>query len=52
MSLAIELQGSLTRGATVFDQRGIERWQNNIDVIDSVDTHGVLDYLGQIVRNA
>jgi len=52
MSLAIELQGALTRGATVFDQRGIERWQNNIDVIDSVDTHGVLDYLGQIVRNA
>jgi inosine-uridine nucleoside N-ribohydrolase len=51
MSLAIELQGALTRGATVFDQRGIERWQNNIDVIDSVDTHGVLDYLGQIVRN-
>ncbi len=51
MSLAIELHGSLTRGATVFDQRGIERWQNNIDVIDSVDTHGVLDYLGQIVRN-
>lgn len=52
MSLAIELHGSLTRGATVFDQRGIERWQNNIDVIDSVDTQGVLDYLGQIVRNA
>lgn len=51
MSLAIELHGSLTRGATVFDRRGIERWQNNIDVIDSVDTHGVLDYLGQIVRN-
>ena len=52
MSLAIELQGALTRGATVFDQRGIERWQKNIDVVDSVDTHGVLDYLGQIVRNA
>ncbi|NQV27184.1 MAG: nucleoside hydrolase [Rhodopirellula sp.] len=52
MSLAIELQGSLTRGVTVFDQRGIERWQNNIDVIDSVDTHGVLDYLSQVVRNA
>lgn len=52
MSMAIELQGTLTRGATVFDQRGIERWQNNIDVIDSVDTHGVLDYVGQIVRNA
>jgi inosine-uridine nucleoside N-ribohydrolase len=52
MSLAIELQGSLTRGVTVFDRRGIERWQNNIDVVDSVDTHGVLDYLGQIVRNA
>lgn len=52
MSLAIELQGALTRGATVFDQRGIERWQKNIDVVDSVDIHGVLDYLGQIVRNA
>ena len=52
MSLTIELQGALTRGATIFDQRGIERWQNNIDVIDSVDTHGVLDYLGQIVKNA
>ena len=52
MSLAIELQGSLTRGATVFDRRGIERWQKNIDVVDTVDTHGVLDYLGQITRNA
>jgi inosine-uridine nucleoside N-ribohydrolase len=52
MSLAIELQGALTRGATVFDQRGIERWQKNIDVVDSVDTQGVLDYLAQVVRNA
>lgn len=51
MSLSVELEGTLTRGATVFDLRSIERWQKNIDVVDSVDTHGVLDYLAQVVRN-
>lgn len=52
MSLEIELQGTLTRGATIFDRRGLERWQNNIDVVDSVDPHGVLDYLAQVAQNA
>lgn len=50
MSLGVELHGTLTRGATVFDQRGIDRWQTNIDVINSVDTQGVLDYFAQVSR--
>ena len=51
MCVEVELRGELTRGATVFDQRGIDRWQSNIDVIDSVDPQGVLDYFAQVARN-
>jgi inosine-uridine nucleoside N-ribohydrolase len=50
MLLDIELAGELTRGATVFDRRGIQQWQANIDVVTSVDLQGVYDYLTRLIR--
>ena len=50
MHLDIEVSGELTRGATVFDRRGRENRQPNIDVLTQVDTVGVRDYLTRLVR--
>lgn len=52
MALDVETSGELTRGMTVFDRRGIRQWQTNIDVVQSVDSQGVLDYFTEVVRNA
>ncbi|MCA9088777.1 MAG: nucleoside hydrolase [Planctomycetaceae bacterium] len=48
--LDVELAGELTRGATVVDRRGIERWQTNIDVLFDVDLQGVMDYVQRLLR--
>ena len=50
MLVGIEQSGTLTRGATVIDQRRIPRWQTNCEVVESVDAQGVLDYFGQLAR--
>jgi len=50
MSIDIEQEGELTRGAAVFDRRGIPRWQQNIDVLTTVDSQGVLDYLTRVLK--
>jgi inosine-uridine nucleoside N-ribohydrolase len=50
MAVDVETHGKLTRGMTVFDRRGIQQWQTNIDVLVDVDTQGVLDYFADIVR--
>lgn len=50
MNLAIESAGHLTRGATVFDQRRIPRWQTNVDVVDEIDVQGVLDYVARVLQ--
>jgi len=52
LSIDVEIAGELTRGMTVFDRRGIARRQPNIDVLVSVDTVGVRDYLTRLVRAA
>ena len=52
MAIDIETKGELTRGMTVCDQRGIMRWQHNIDVATSVDTQGVLDYFAGILKTS
>jgi inosine-uridine nucleoside N-ribohydrolase len=52
MSVDVELGGELTRGATVFDRRGIQRWQTNIDVLTDVDVQGVIDYVTRVIRAA
>ncbi len=50
MLVGIEQGGTLTRGATVIDQRRIPRWQTNCEVVESVDAQGVLDYFGHLAR--
>ncbi|MCH8830500.1 MAG: nucleoside hydrolase [Planctomycetes bacterium] len=52
MSVEVETSGDLTRGMTVFDRRGIPQWQENIDVLNDVDTQGVLDYFDRIVAGS
>ena len=52
MAVDIETSGELTRGMTVFDRRGTQQWQTNIDVATEVDQQGVLDYLARIVKSA
>lgn len=50
MSLDIEIRDGLCRGVTVFDRRRTRQWKTNIDVVDSVDVQGVLDYFGRMLR--
>lgn len=38
----VEVQGELTLGATIFDQRPTAEWRPNIDVATSVDSAGVI----------
>ncbi|WP_437230908.1 nucleoside hydrolase [Planctomicrobium sp. SH661] len=52
MRIDVEVAGELTRGMTVFDRRGAEFRQPNIDVLTEVDTVGVRDYLTQLIRAA
>jgi len=52
MLVGIEQNGTLTRGATIIDQRRIPRWQTNCEVVESVDAQGVLDYFGQLARRS
>jgi inosine-uridine nucleoside N-ribohydrolase len=52
LSVDVETRGELTRGMTVFDRRGIPRWQANIDAALDVDAQGVLDYLSSIVAGS
>ena len=52
MYVDVELQAELTRGATIFDRRGtIPRSQRNIEVVNSVDSHGVLDYVTRVLKS-
>lgn len=48
----VEVQGELTRGATVFDRRGVDQWQTNIEIATDIDAQGVIDYLIRTVRGA
>ncbi len=50
MAVDVETSGELTRGMTVFDHRGVARWQTNIEVVTDVDTQGVLDFTTAAVR--
>lgn len=52
MAIDVETAGRLTRGMTVFDRRGIQQWQTNIDVLCEVDVQGIIDYFSRIVRGA
>ncbi len=52
MAVEVETDGTVTRGMTVFDRRGIPRWQKNIEVLRDVETLGVLDYFCRVVNRA
>lgn len=52
LALDIELEGSLTRGATIPDYRRTGHSSCRVDVADTVDAQGVLDYLAQVIRSA
>lgn len=52
MLVDVETSGELTRGMTVFDRRGIGKWQTNIDVYYFVDERGVVDYFHELVDRA
>lgn len=49
MAVDVETTGSLTRGMTVFDRRGIPHWQTNIEVLTDVDAQGVTDYMTRVL---
>ncbi len=49
MAIDVETRGELTRGMAVFDRRGVQHWQTNIEVLHDLDTQGVLDYFSRIV---
>ena len=50
MAIDVETQNCLCRGATVFDRRASRRWRDNIEVVDDLDQHGLLDYFGRMLR--
>ncbi len=49
MAIDVEISGEITRGATVFDRRGIQQRQTNIHVATEIDAQGVVDYLTQVI---
>lgn len=49
-ALDVETHSGICRGVTVFDRRTSRKWQSNIDVVESVDVQGVLDYFGRMLR--
>lgn len=48
MAVDVETGGDLTRGMTVFDRRGVRRWQTNVEVVREVDAAGVRAYVAEI----
>jgi len=52
MAIDIETGGDLSRGATVFDRRGIPQWKTNIEVAREVDSAGVLDFFARCLTGA
>jgi inosine-uridine nucleoside N-ribohydrolase len=52
MTVDVEVEGILTRGATVFDKRRTTRGRPNIEVVTDVDPAGILAYFHALVRRA
>ena len=49
MAVDVETAGDLTRGMTVFDRRGVRRWQTNVEVVRAVHAAGVLDWVTDVL---
>ena len=47
----VEMQGELTRGATVFDRRPQRQWRPNVDVAVEIDAAGALDAIARQWRS-
>ena len=52
MTVDAETQGTIARGATIFDRRNVPYWQTNIDVVTEVDTDLVLDFFRTTIKQA
>lgn len=50
--IAVETSGELTRGATVADRRGQFAPRANTEVVQEIDSRGVLDYLLDVLKGA
>lgn len=50
VALEIELEGRLTRGATIPDDRHASRRSGHVLAADQVDAQAVLDYLAQVLK--
>ncbi|MFO0917154.1 MAG: nucleoside hydrolase [Planctomycetaceae bacterium] len=50
MGVDVELDGQLTRGMTVCDRRARPAWRPNLEILRDVDSQGLLDYLGTVLR--
>lgn len=50
MLIDVETEGEITRGVTVCDRRRASRKQANVEVVQSLDLQGVLDYVLQVSR--
>ncbi|MCP4513484.1 MAG: hypothetical protein GY826_44600, partial [Fuerstiella sp.] len=48
----VETSGELTRGMTVIDRRQVVTGQSNLDLVSSIDEHGVVDYFSRSFRRA
>ncbi len=48
----VETVGQLTRGMTVIDRRSTFTGQTNVDLVTSIDEHGVVDYFSRSFRRA
>jgi len=49
---AVETSGTLTRGMTVIDRRSGFTGQSNLDIVSSIDHHGVVDYFSRSLKRA
>lgn len=52
LPIAVETSGELTRGATVADRRGQFAPRANTEVVQEIDSRGVLEYLHDILKGA
>lgn len=50
LAVDVEVDGHLTRGMTVFDTRLRPAWRPNVEVVNDVDSQGLLDYLTNVLR--
>jgi len=52
LPVEIELHGEITRGMTVFDQRGCDTSDMSLDVLTNVNTEGVFDYAMRLIQSS